>query len=216
MSRRAARRLAWSAASVSITLVTIGLVLSLVALIASDGELGPAPHQFFNPVTTVAFSVVGALVASRHPRNPIGWLCSGIGFLTGLTLLSLGYSFYNRSVVSGSLPGTEFARWLDIWIWIPPTTVPMTFLLLFFPDGRLPSRRWWPIGWSAGLGLAGVVLGAALHWWAYSAVSGSWGRGFSRATRPARGTRRLASCISSSRLSHSPACWWRFLSCRAG
>jgi signal transduction histidine kinase len=52
---------------------------------------------------------------------------------------------------------------LDSWIWIPATILPITFLLLLFPDGRLPSARWRPIGWAAGLGIAGYTLGTALH-----------------------------------------------------
>jgi hypothetical protein len=45
------------------------------------------------------------------------------------------------------LPGIEIARWLDQWVWIPASLLPITFLLLLFPDGHLPSARWRPIGW---------------------------------------------------------------------
>ena len=135
--------------------------MSLLAIAASSGQIGPQPHQFFEPLITLSFCSVGALVASRHPRNVIGWMLGLTGVLTGLDLLALGYSLYNVTL-NDSLPGAQWARWLDGWIWILPLTVPLTFVVLLFPDGRLVSRRWRPIAWLAGLGLAGAVLGLAI------------------------------------------------------
>jgi signal transduction histidine kinase len=157
-----ARPLAWSITALSVMLVVAGLAGSLLALVQSDSQGGLPPHLWFSPLGTVTFALVGALVASRHPRNPIGWICSTVAVLTGLTLFAFGYSMAGESgrVI---LPGIEYARWLDTWIWIPATLLPITFLLLLFPDGRLPSARWRPIGWSAGLGLAAYTLGIALH-----------------------------------------------------
>ena len=143
----------------SVVLVTIGLVLSILALIADDGQLGPFSHQFFTPMLTIAYGVVGALVASRHPRNPIGWIFCATGFLSALNMLSAGYALYDQlAVTTGSLPGAAFARWLSIWIWIPNVLLPITFVLLLFPDGRLLSTRWRPIAWAAGLGIAAFTL----------------------------------------------------------
>ena len=62
-----------------------------------------------------------------------------------------------------NLPGIEIAQWLSLWIWIPTTILPLTFLLLLFPNGRLPSARWRPVAWSAGLGLALYIVSTALH-----------------------------------------------------
>lgn len=163
-----ARRLAWSITALSLALVAIGLAISLLALVGSDGKDWLPTHLLFNPVVTIAYSFVGALVASRQPRNPIGWILNGIGLLSGLTFFAYAYWLLGDSVGQergggGTLPGVEVAFWLDLWLWIPATILAATFLLLLFPDGRLPSSRWRPVAWSAGLGLAVGTVGIALH-----------------------------------------------------
>lgn len=164
MSQSTARRLAWSATALSIALVTVGLVLSVLSVVASDGEFGPPPHQFFNPLATLTFGIVGALIAVRQPRNPIGWLFIAVSWLSALTLLALGYEAADETfLAAASLPGLDVVRWVGIWVWIPPTVIPFTFLLLLFPDGTLLSPRWRPVAWAAGLGLAGVVVASGLH-----------------------------------------------------
>ncbi len=162
--QRIARRLSWSIAVFSVILVMTGLVISILALIA-DGQLVLFSHQFFTPVATITYGVVGALVASRHPRNLIGWIFCAIGFLSALNMFGAGYVKYDElAVKSGPLPGADFARWLDTWVWLLNALLPLTFLLLLFPDGRLPSPRWRPIAWAAGLGtLALIVAIAAFH-----------------------------------------------------
>jgi signal transduction histidine kinase len=156
------RPLAWAIAALSLMLTVAGLAASLLALVQSQGQRWLAPHLLLNPVTTVTYALLGALVASGHPRNPIGWIFNTVGVLFGLTFLSVGYRMAGQSS-DMTLPGVEIARWLDTWVWIPAGILPLTFLLLLFPDGHLPSARWRPIGWSAGLGLAGYTIGMALH-----------------------------------------------------
>ena len=164
MSEQTARRLSWSIAVISALLVMTGLVISILAQIADDGRLGPFSHQFFTPVLTITYCVVGALVASRHPRNPIGWMFCATGFLSALNMLVAGYALYDRlAVKAGSLPGAAFAHWLNNWIWIPNVLLPITFLLLLFPDGKLLSTRWRPIAWAAGLSVATYTFSLAFH-----------------------------------------------------
>ncbi len=164
MSEETARRLARSILTISIVLVTTGLVLSILALFADEDHLGPFPHQFFNPLLTLTYGVVGTLVAARHPRNPIGWMFCATGFLSALSMLSAGYSLYDQHVLTtGSLPGAEVIYWLGVWIWIPTALLPVTFLLLLFPDGRLLSARWRAVAWAAGLGTAALTFSVAFH-----------------------------------------------------
>jgi two-component system NarL family sensor kinase len=161
MSNQTARRLAWSITLTSVALVAIGLAMSILALIADENHLGPFPHQFFTPLLTIAYGVVGALVAARHPHNPIGWMFCATGFLSALNMLSAGCSLYDQHAMA--IPGGDFARWLTIWVWIPNILLPFTFLLLLFPDGRLLSARWHPVAWAAGLGTAVISVGVALY-----------------------------------------------------
>src|SRR5215470_8392702 len=98
MSQRATRRLAWLSTWLAGCLVAGGLLLSVLAYAATNGTIHLAPHQIFNPLITLTFSSVGALIAARHPRNPIGWILCVTGFLSALDLLALGYSMYGSAV----------------------------------------------------------------------------------------------------------------------
>lgn len=161
MSEKIARRLSLSIALASVVLVTTGLLFSILALIV-NGHSQTFSHQFFTPVLTITYCVVGVLVASRHPRNSIGWIFCVTGLLTSLNMLTAGYSLYDQLVpAAGGLPGVSLAQWFNVWLWIPNTLLPFTFLLLLFPDGRLLSARWRPVAWAAGLGTAAITLAAA-------------------------------------------------------
>lgn len=160
MSAPFARRLSWSIAVVSILLVMLGLVISVLALMTS-GQGVTFSHQFFTPLLTATYCIVGALVASHHPRNPIGWIYCAIGALSALNMLSVGWAMYSELVAP--LAGAALARWLSHWIWIPNVLLPFTFTVLLFPDGKLLSVRWRPVAWVAGLGIAALAVGIALH-----------------------------------------------------
>lgn len=154
------RRLSWSIAVSSTVLVLIGLAISIRALTIS-GQGVTFSHQFFTPLVTLTYGVVGALLASRHPRNLIGWMFCTIGFFSALNMLSVGYAYYDKLVAP--LPAATFVRWLTIWIWIPPTILPLTFFLLLFPDGKLLSGRWRLIAWAGGTGIVIATLIMAFY-----------------------------------------------------
>jgi hypothetical protein len=48
------------------------------------------------------------------------------------------------------LPGSEYAGWVQLWIWVPFITLITVYLFLLFPGGRLPGPRWRLVGWMAG------------------------------------------------------------------
>ena len=115
-----------------------------------------------NLITLLPFSVIGALIVSRQPRNAIGWIYCGVGLLVGLNTLAHGYADYWLASGSGIRSLAETAAWFGSWAWIPLVLVPTSLLLLLFPDGRLLSPRWRPVAWCAGIGIFGYALNVAL------------------------------------------------------
>jgi hypothetical protein len=113
----------------------------------------------------ITFPLVGAVVAARRPRNPLGWIFCVIGLSYGPTVTGNAYAVYTVRTAPGALPGAGLMSWLGNWTWAPGLGLLMTFALLLFPDGRLPSRNWRPVAW---LSAASIVLscgiGAAWTW----------------------------------------------------
>ena len=161
MSIRAATWLAWSLAGLS-----VAMFLASAALYFLDRS-AQSPGYWVTPGTVVgellgfvpflafvAFPLVGALIASRHPRNPIGWICLVAGLLWMLILVSQAYSAYGLTK-PGSIPfPVTIHALLYAWLWVPTVGLIGIYLLLLFPDGRLPSRRWRVLAWLAGAVIA--------------------------------------------------------------
>jgi hypothetical protein len=106
------------------------------------------------------FPLVGAMIASRRPRNPIGWLCLTIGLLWMFSGLLDYYDVY--SIASpGSLPFPLTMAWVNNWLWVPSVGLMGTYVFLLFPNGMLPSRRWRPLAWICGVVIASVSVGVA-------------------------------------------------------
>jgi signal transduction histidine kinase len=104
------------------------------------------------------FSTVGALVASRRPENLISWIMCATGLLSALNALAASYAAHALYSGSEPLPGAAFAAWANVFTGSIPL---LPFLLLLFPNGRLPSRRWRPVVWLIiGTGLAEIAAGA--------------------------------------------------------
>jgi hypothetical protein len=106
----------------------------------------------------LVFSVVGALIASRRPRNLVGWICLAVGLLASGGLLSELYVAYGTAR-SGSVPFVATVVALTQWAWVLPVGLMGTYLLMLFPDGRLPSRRWRALAWLSGAVI--VLVGVA-------------------------------------------------------
>jgi hypothetical protein len=166
MSSRTAAWLAWLLWALSVALTVLSFLL--LALNLSH----PGAHVFDywvkNTILAVLFSTVGAVIASRRPENPIGWLFCTVGLLGGIRLLITQYAIYALLAVPESLPGGEVLAWFAIWLWVPHTGL-SAFLPLLFPDGRLPSTRWRWLAWSTG---AVIVVGTVLTMFAFVPLSG--------------------------------------------
>jgi len=103
-----------------------------------------AEDKFFIPLAIamlLGYSTVGALLASRTPGNPIGWLMMTIGGAFILSGLSDEYATYAYITNPGSLPAPVASAWASSITW-PVIFAALPFLGLLFPDGRVPGARW--------------------------------------------------------------------------
>ncbi|MDQ4028527.1 MAG: histidine kinase, partial [Actinomycetota bacterium] len=101
---------------------------------------GPGVDPFV--IAMLSFPAVGAFVASRQPRNAIGWIMLGIGGLGAIDAVLAIYTAYALDIRPGSLPRPDVALAIRGAMWVPVIGVMGTFLILLFPDGRLPTLRW--------------------------------------------------------------------------
>ena len=99
-----------------------------------------------NNVVNIAATGFGILLASRQPRNPIGWLFLAAGFALGVSGFGTAYGLHALVADPGSLPAGRAAAWLSNWTGLIPLGV-LCFLFLLFPTGHLRSTRWRPAAW---------------------------------------------------------------------
>ena len=162
MSRHTAAWIAWSVWVVSLALIALGGLLNfLTPPVPIRGDSPPGSAVLF-AVLLLAFPTVGALVASRRPENPIGWIFCGGGLINVVQDFALRYADYALYSQHGLLPGGKYMAWVSSWIGGPSLMLLAVLLFLLFPNGRLPSRRWRPVVWMALGGSAIAALAAAL------------------------------------------------------
>jgi hypothetical protein len=156
-------RTRWVALSTGV--LSVGLSVAAVGLAARNGE-GPAElvanHHAIGIVTAIGMAVLGALIADRKPRNPIGWLMSLSGLLLGVFSFNQQYA---PLAVAESLPLVGLSSWLGTWTALPGIAISITSSLQLFPDGRLPSPCWRPVAWvSAAAAVVPAMVIAVRAW----------------------------------------------------
>ena len=156
------------AAMVAVTFGSLNLAFSSLSVVFSylnDDSMRVFLDYSGSAVLVVSFSILGMLVVSRRPGNPLGWIYLAVGFWLGLVNFASPYAEYVLVTNPGSsLPGGPLMSWLGAWAWIPGALLLTTFALLLFPDGRLPSPRWRPVAWLSALPLLIVVWDAIWLW----------------------------------------------------
>jgi hypothetical protein len=166
MSARVAAWLAWSLCALCGALAAASLIFSLLnGHTLYEMVLIGIPTTVILLTQMVSFSVVGALIASHRPENPIGWLFCAAALFYGIEIAGEEYAIYALFTNPDSLPlGAELA-WLTEWIWAPGFGIILVFLPLLFPDGHLPSRRWRGVGWLGGLSIGLICVLTSIVLW---------------------------------------------------
>jgi AAA domain-containing protein len=112
----------------------------------------------------LSFAAVGALVMVRRPLHPLGWIYCLIALCECLGIFAWGYATYGLVTKPGSLLGSGLMSLLAQAIWYPGLVLALTFALLLFPTGRLPSPRWRPLAWLSGILLVPNAIFVLANW----------------------------------------------------
>ena len=144
---RVAPRLAWIVLALSVAMAAGGLAFLFLTISTPIPDVWGVRGKAV--VFGLAFSAVGALIASRKPGNPIGWIFLLGGSVSSFSPLMEELAAYALLAKHGTVPGGMAAGWIQHWIWIPWVGLELNFLLLLFPDGKPVSGRWRPLLWLA-------------------------------------------------------------------
>jgi hypothetical protein len=147
--RRGPGRLAWVLFAVSV------LVVAVSGLFVLSGHNSGSDLLLALPLFVVTYSGVGALIASRHPTNAIGWIFLAIGLTAGIEPFSVAYVTH-----PSLLPGRQWAAWLAEWVIVLGFGF-IPFVLLLFPDGTVLTRRWRAAAWFNAMAIAILMFGLA-------------------------------------------------------
>jgi hypothetical protein len=157
-SRRLGPWLAWALCALSLALTALDFLL-----IAMNVSLNTPVYVFWPELTSLAvgYSVIGAIIGSRLPNHPIGWICCAIGLIAAVDHFAGEYAVYALLAQPHTLPGGNAMLWLQGWFWMLFIGL-IVFLLLLFPTGRLPSRRWRPFAWVSVAMISGGVIWSSI------------------------------------------------------
>ncbi len=153
-ARRALAWLAWGLSLASLAMLTVGAALGV-------GNAAPLWRQVYL-AAIAANALVGGLVASRRPGNPVGWLF--LGSSVAYALFSVAVQYAERGRVDGAAePTVALAAWATSFLTIPGVGLILAILPLYYPTGRLIGPRWRPIAWFSGITLVLTGLLAAIR-----------------------------------------------------
>src|SRR5829696_81955 len=157
MKRRTLAWIAWSVWALCVALFAFAELLDFFN--SSVPTRGGPISNLFIAVALLAYPTVGAIVASRRPKNLVGWILCGIGLLFGVKAFAEAYAYYTLAAGPGSLPGGVYMAWFSAeLLWLPGLFLGSALLVLLFPNGRLLSRSWRAVMWLAVGGSAITAL----------------------------------------------------------
>lgn len=181
---------AWLAGALCLLSVVL-LTCSVVFAVLNHED----PEELTYLIGVFSCALVGGLVASRRPYNPVGWFLLGSAVSFTLQHFTGQYATYGLLTAPGSLPVAPAMAWPQTFLYVPGVFLILCFLPLYFPDGRLLSPRWRPVLWI--VVLVSVVLLVSLR----RSLRVRWG------TIPLSPTRSGSRCCDRSSACWMPSCW---------
>ena len=157
--------LAWALGILSATLALASVVLAgfngenLLELVAN--------HHAIGILNALVLPLIGALIVVGDRRHLLAWLLIVGGVFLAVYNLAAQYAPLALGLTSRrlSLPGGDLASWLTGWTNVPGIVILAVFVILLFPDGRLPSRRWRPVAWAGAVVLVVPTAILAVGYW---------------------------------------------------
>src|SRR5580693_3959462 len=142
---------AWSIWAVTVATAAAALLSNTLYPLPANlaSQAGSGLNGVVGGVFIAAFATVGALLAWKRPGNPIGWLLSATGLAYAAGALNVLLLHFHRTLTLASWLGWTFLLGIGLCV----------FVVLLFPTGHLPSRRWRPVAWAAGAGPGRVGAG---------------------------------------------------------
>ena len=143
------------------------LVLAAITVFVVGGPgtaLKPEDLVFLPVIllTILGYSTVGAILASRNTRNPMGWIMLTVGLAFALAQSTESYAKYTLDIDPGALPLGAVAAWFGTWDYAVAFAA-LLVLALLYPSGRVVSPRWRMVPWivvaSASIAAVGTALG---------------------------------------------------------
>jgi hypothetical protein len=150
--QRQAQVMSWSLAGFTLLVLAAALIMLGFNADPMAGWLG---FEAALAGAALLYTGAGRLITRRLPGNAIGWLLGLIGLLVAAEMLTEQYTVYGLVTAPGSLPGARLIGWFSTFA-IELAVFLLPLLLLLFPDGRLPSRRWRPQLWA----ILGAIVGS--------------------------------------------------------
>jgi hypothetical protein len=151
---RPARVVAWPLTA--FTMLEVAATLVLLGLNASRMDAARIGAYAILAVAVMAYAGTGRLITSRLPGHVIGWLLGLIGLSLAAAMLTEQYALYGVATAPGPVSAARLAGW-GSGVLIALAVTLLFALVLLFPDGRLPSRRWWPVRWGVFAVAAGWI-----------------------------------------------------------
>jgi hypothetical protein len=160
---------AWAVCALTVAVALGSLVLAIVdpnvggpAHVSASGptpqdepEGGYVAYAALSALVFSAFALVGAIVAIRRPRNPVGWFFGAGALLWSLGVLSSALYWHMAFGRANPPAAADYVAWFATWSFLPAFVLLLALVPLLFPTGAPPSPRWRKVGWTAAV--AGVV-----------------------------------------------------------